>query len=221
MIRWVPDPTGRFPQRPFYEDGALDRECESVVEEFLRRRRGGPVVSYPITTDELTVMIEEHVQDLDLFADLSHRGPKVQGETVFSPKGKPTVRIIEALQDPRRENRLRTTLTHEFGHVKFHNYLYGLYPSVAAPCCTEETMLNASSYDWMEWQAGYCCGAFLMPIRTLDRTVKRIKRESRIRDIPDAASSEGSLLISEVQAGFQVSEEAARVRLTKLGYLLP
>lgn len=217
-IRWCPDPTGRFPERPYYEDGELDKACESIVVEFLKRRHRK--IEYPIRTDDLTVMIEEHVRDLDLYADLSHRGEDVQGEIVFSTKGKPAVRIIESLQDPRRENRLRTTLTHEFGHVKFHNYLYGLYPTSEAPCCTEGSMIHAPAYDWMEWQAGYCCGAFLMPARALQRTVRDARRSAGIRgEMVNVTSPEGRFLTAQVVTAFQVSEEAARVRLKQRRYL--
>ena len=45
--------------------------------------------------------------------------------TEFFPNQGPKVSISEKLaNDERRENRLRTTLTHEFGHVHFHRHLW-------------------------------------------------------------------------------------------------
>jgi hypothetical protein len=51
MVKMVPDPSGRFPRRPYYESGELDRECEVVLGGFLRRRRGE--VQFPVDTDDL------------------------------------------------------------------------------------------------------------------------------------------------------------------------
>ncbi len=51
----------------------------------------------------------------------------MEGVTDFCPGEKPTVRIAHQLsEEPRRENRLRTTLTHEYGHVKFHAFLWAV-----------------------------------------------------------------------------------------------
>jgi len=66
-------------------------------------------------------MIEQNGADLDPYADLSVHGADVEGMTEFFPNRGPKVSISEKLSnDGRRENRFRTTLTHEFGHVKFH-----------------------------------------------------------------------------------------------------
>src|SRR4051794_28426526 len=73
-VRYVPDRTGRFTQRPHYEPKELDRECESIVSGFLRERHGA--ASYPISTDDLTVLIERDTESLDQFADLTAYGPK-------------------------------------------------------------------------------------------------------------------------------------------------
>src|SRR4029077_8999092 len=76
-------------------------------------------------------------------------------------------------EDSRMENRLRTTLTHEYGHVKFHSPLweadsatadlFGKRPERMSISCKRENIVGATEYDWMEWQAGYVCGAVLMP----------------------------------------------------------
>ena len=59
---------GVFQQRPHYELNELDRECED------RRRLsygGDAGRSSPITTDELSVLIEQDGYSLDSYADLS------------------------------------------------------------------------------------------------------------------------------------------------------
>ncbi len=213
-MKWIPDPTGRFPQRPFYERDELDRECEQFVGNFLHARYGK--TTYPLVTNDLEVLLEQEVEDLDLWADLSSDGLEVQGKTIFSPKGKPAVQITLELQDPNRENRLRTTLAHELGHVRFHNYLYGLHAGAPSTCCSDNVIIDASHVDWLEWQAGYCSGAFLMPLNDLRRTVRKAKRQIGFDTEPTVLSSEGQAFIHMVKDAYLVSVDAARVRLLQL-----
>ena len=74
-----------------------------------------------MATDDLTVLIEMHDADLDPHADLSAYGADAEGATeLFHDRG-PKVSISEQIAaDERRENRFRTTLTHEFGHPRDH-----------------------------------------------------------------------------------------------------
>lgn len=118
-MKWIADNTGRLPKRPYYEAVEIEHRCETIIQEFCTRRHGR--VSFPLDTNDLTVLIEEHA-DLDSMADLSDEGADVEGLTQFGPK--PLVRISSTLWEPYRENRLRTTLTHELGHVIFHNSLW-------------------------------------------------------------------------------------------------
>src|SRR4051794_5005851 len=104
MVRYISDPTGRFAHRPYWLEPELDRECETIVETFLRRHRGK--VEYPIRTEDLKTLIEDEARDLDQYADLK---ADVDGVTEFEHGRKPTVRIASYLaEDDRWENRLRT-----------------------------------------------------------------------------------------------------------------
>ena len=71
----------------------------------------------------------------------------------------------------------------------------------------------------MEWQAGYVCGAVLMP----HTRVKAIAREHfdsiRQRDPLEVTSPAAAVLIRRIVETFQVSTEAARVRMLKLKIL--
>lgn len=136
-MKLTSDPSGRFDRRPHYEPYELDDLCEQLIEGFLQERYRR--VEYPISTEDLTLLIERDIDDYDSAADLSDLGEDVEGVTDFFLKKKPRVRIAAHLWDhPSRENRLRTTLTHEFGHVRLHNYLYQmegslrLYESITA-----------------------------------------------------------------------------------------
>ena len=85
-----------------------------------------------------------------------------------------------------------------------------------AASCNRGTIINAMSQDWMEWQAGYASGAYLIP-RT---AVVGLFGEPGGRWL-DQASVEGVEMIERVTAEFGVSDAAARVRLEQMKYLLP
>ncbi len=122
-MKWVPDDTSRFDWRPFYDSDELDAECERIVSSYLAARYGA--VRFPISTDDLTVMVERDTSDLDLYADLSAQASDVEGMTDFFYRRKPAVRISRDLSlQPDSDRRLRTTLSHEYGHVRFHDFLW-------------------------------------------------------------------------------------------------
>jgi len=228
-MKWVKDSTGRFPQRPYYLPNELDAECEHIILSFLQNRHGR--VEFPISTDDLTVLIETAVDDLDLYADLSQEEGEVEGVTDFFPGKRPKVRISGALSEaPQLQNRFRTTLTHEFGHVHFHTMMFeigkqtpSLFPSpnkIQSNKCKRESIVNAGQTDWMEWQAGYSCGAFLMPIGALREATRNFLTQNGLSVGKFAVNShEGQGLISKVATAFGTSKDAARVRLIQQGVL--
>ena len=227
-MKYVRDTTGRFSQRPHYRPEELDRECETIITGFLKDKYGK--AEFPVSTDDLTLLIERDTEDFDSYADLSVYGNDVEGVTEFQPGEKPIVRIAENLSiDERRENRLRTTLTHEYGHVHFHTYLWEVDPPGAdllqqnpnanKQICKRDTMLEAARTDWMEWQAGHACGAILMPISYLRQVVGEYQEANNLFGVIGTGSEHGQALIARIQDAFQVSADAARVRLLKLNIL--
>jgi hypothetical protein len=128
-MKWIPDATGRFLQRPFYADEELDTECEIFAVNLLRAKYGA--VQFPLSTDDLTVLIEREADELDLCADLNRDGDFIEGVTEFRPGRKPRVLISKHLsKGDRYINRLRTTLAHEWGHVHFHAFLHSGFPLI-------------------------------------------------------------------------------------------
>jgi len=228
-MKWVPDRTGRFAQRPHYAPEELDAECERVIAGFLRKKYGK--VEYPVKTDDLTLLIEENA-NLDSYADLTGEGDDVEGVTEFVTGRRPLVKISERLSAPNLENRLRTTLSHEYGHVHFHRFmfegidlekpsLFAKEPSHGANKCHRDTMISAPERDWMEWQAGYVCGALLMPVSALVETVRAFREEEGALYDPLVLNSGlGTKLVERVASSFHTSRDAARVRLLKRGILL-
>lgn len=67
MVRMIPDKSGRFAERPFFTDKELDSDCELLISELLQKRYGK--VEYPVLTDDITVLIENHDAELDCHAD--------------------------------------------------------------------------------------------------------------------------------------------------------
>ncbi len=212
-VKWVPDATGRFAERPHFDPAALDEECERIVRRFLASRHGR--ATYPVTTDDLTLLIEEHAESLDQFADLP---AGIEGRTTFHLGSKPDVAVTARLQVPALENRLRTTLTHEFAHVVFHTFIWEFARANddRAASCNGGRMLSAPQTDWMEWQAGYASGAFLVPLTAITRLLGPPKPDWVAPDSPL-----GSARIAQVQDQFHVSQQAAHVRLAQLRYVLP
>jgi hypothetical protein len=212
--------------RPHYRPEELDRLLEKVLADFFRPTHGS--IPFPIPTDDLTRLIERDTSDFDPGADLSAYGPHVEGVTEFGPTGKPRVRIAATLAyDEARENRYRTTLTHEYGHVHLHSYLFQLAamdqgtarPRGPAQVCKRETMLNARMTDWLEWQAGYACGSMLMPISAVRRLAADCADAHRLAAPTSFKAAAAAAMVEQTVATFQVSEQAARVRLIKLGII--
>jgi IrrE N-terminal-like domain len=220
-VRWVRDASGRFPRRPHYEPAELEQTCTGLLVELRRLRpRDQP---YPITTDDLTVLVEQHAADLDLYADLSPEGVDVEAVTDFAPGKKPRVRIAEKLSShPRHTNRLRTTLAHELAHVVLHNFIWWFDQGVEMLDAVRTAQLSPrcggrrGATDWMEWQASYAASALLMPAEAIAGLATR----AAARSWPCwVQSTRGRELIRDLQRTFAVSARAATIRLEQLGYL--
>jgi hypothetical protein len=255
-MKWVADITGRFRWRPVYQPEELDTECERIVTAFLLQKYGA--VRFPISTDDLTIMIEQDTSNLDLYADLTGEGEDVEGLTDFFKNKKPAVKISQKLsENVQLSSRLRTTLAHEYGHVKFHNFLWDIAfkeepqgdfwkgisrqrrkiedmrkksaptslqslpplkpgeffardkKNLVGPRCKAALIMDAPAGDWMEWQAAYTGGAFLMPVSALKKFVNEYRYSG--------ADEYG--LITVAASKFGVSDDASGLRLEKLGLL--
>lgn len=218
MIR---DGTGRFPERPHWELGELEQLCEKAITEFLIKRYGFERIAVP--TEALTELIECYAAPLEIGRNLSDNQYEVLGYTQFEPGKKPCVKIATELwQKWYQANRLRFTLAHEFGHILLHRWLYDKYPPVGGPqlCYRHNLLPSDLVLDWMEWQAGYAAGALLMPESFVRRAVaaffcNRAEKPPIKKDAVTAPTLSGRIALT-----FEVSEEAANVRLAKLGYLI-
>jgi hypothetical protein len=222
-IRWVRDNTGRFERRPWYTEAYLDRCCEQVLFEFLNHLYGQ--VTIPVPTAAIIKLIERDAKPpLNLYADLSKVEEHIWGVTFFRPPEKPEVRIARKLyRDPHASHLLRFTLAHEFLHVLLHNPLYqqsGRANRGEQHCEIDERLGLRPKVDWMEWHSNYGAGALLMPASRVKLLVEAYLRAAS-GSPPVSVDSRPSLdLTQRVAEAFDVSQQAAAVRLVQLGYIV-
>ena len=214
------DRTGRFPERPHYNIEELEADSENLITEFLMRRYGQLVI--PVPTPALVALLERDAGAIDLYCDLTAEGEEIHGLTEFFPGNKPRVSVARELSFQHwREHRLRSTLTHEYGHVHWHAPLYDRYcdHDERHKCARGNLLPQKDAVDWMEWQAGYVSGVLLMPKSRVELHVMAFRAERAIEGPLDPKSVEGRVLITRTAELFNVSEEAAEVRLGQLGHL--
>jgi Zn-dependent peptidase ImmA (M78 family) len=220
-MKLLRDPLGRPIKRLYFKTEELDERCERIVAEYMDQRSDG--FRLPISTDDIIRMIEAEAEDLDLYADLSEN---VDGYTDYFADRNPDVKISERLAPSRYENRLRMTLGHEYGHVRFHAPLWrksgsdlDRRPAARSWRCERNTIVTAPENDWMEWQAAYIGGALLMPRSYLFQWAGEIAmREGKTPPL-HVDSDLGQAMIARTVRRCRVSEQAARVRLLRLGLL--
>ena len=223
-MKRISDKTGRFAYRPYYDDGELDDFCEATITSYMMDHSGG--LTLPIPTDRLITLIERDAAELDCYADLSAEGPDVQGLTLFQPSEKPLVSIDSSLSQPYCEHRLRTTLAHEWCHMALHD---GPFQEKAAARslfedgrtdpvrCKRDNIIGARQTDWMEWQAGYVCGALLMPKSYVLASASRFCERYRCHGKIMAGTGWVGQLAGHIAGDFKVSQDAARVRIIQIG----
>ena len=170
------------------------------------------------------------------YADLSHNG-SILGMMVFSDSSVPaydpdhdelfsldakakTALIDRSLLDEKKASRCRFTILHECSHWLIHK-----------PLNVEKSIICRASgpkieRDWREWQADNLSSALLMPAAAIYAFMRdyasknRKKLEFMYGMYGDRyARTKRSQIIRLVGYTFQVSEQAAEVRLAKLGYL--
>jgi hypothetical protein len=212
----------RQPRPVYYTLEQLDELCERIIVGFCMERYGQEL--NPVPTEALLQLLEEHAHDVDQTAELPDG---INGVTEYYWDRKPTVKIDARLtQQHWRETRRRSTVTHECSHAIQHAPLWrALGPEnpgdgpIGVSCRCEES--DEEIYDrwdaWMERQARYMSGGFLMPKTRVWRLAQRLADTKRW-ELPIPADSPQSICLAEhVVIAFHVSSVAARVRLKQLG----
>lgn len=143
-----------------------------------------------------------------------------------------TVIIDKTLLADNQEHRYRFTMGHEASHEFLHKE-YFVYdpnqltifdfmdesPAPMVQCRVDTKKLDAKQQktwndrDWMEWQANALSSSMLMPESMVRVVVEDIKTRGIQRGLLHYA------FVEEVSSVFNVSFEAATIRLKQLGYI--
>jgi hypothetical protein len=238
-MNWYPGPDGQ--PRIWYEP----EEIEGISEEELRRAKLTPTLENPVTN--LEHLIEIHLKaKLDQYAELPE---DVLGVTHFQSRQRIHVSISRTLTESAEEStprpgvvgRWRATLAHEASHVILHRYLFD---PVLAGTIVSGSSENKPEYsrlmrclnkdvasekpddwnrtrranDWREVQANMGMAALLMPQRLFKRIAQRQIDELMLSGLTKGSPSAISLC-SAVSEIFQVSKQAASIRLESLAFV--
>lgn len=198
----------------------LEGQCERTIIGHVQGRRASDI--FPVTTDDLTTLLEQHVEELNLYADVTRFGQGVEGLTLFQPSKKPIVMISAALAEAKSDHRLRSTLAHEFGHVLLHDpvfqrksqeSLFDANLEVRQVCYRDG--FRTSGGDLYEYQAWLVCGALLMPLTELSRVVDEAATKADQYSDIYLGSDLGVQVVDLVARRFAVSPDLARIRLLR------
>lgn len=223
-VWWGRDLTGRFASRPFYSHNYIESRAEEVLKRYADA--SGTSVTYPLDDDTLETLVDFLTETFDQSADTSSYGLDIDGFTVFKRNEKPSVVLNQDLSDPRYRARRRFTIAHELGHVVLHQPLYDrddkqldlLVQEEPVPVYCAKRDIDRS-VDWCEWQAGYFAGALLMPKRLVHERLH--KEDAALLDPARLGSAAAERVAHTASRLFDISYDAARVRLSALGLIIP
>lgn len=222
MPIWIKDSTRRFKLRPLFKESEIEEEARSSLKKLCSRL--AIEVSYPLSDDALVLLIESLTDEFDQYADMTEIDGEVDGFTEFSPHKLPNVYVNADLTMNGNRNRKRMTVAHEAGHVVLHRGLYSqdqrqldlINIEENIPIyCRQNEILNG--VDWREWQASFFAGSLLMPKQLLSDLIDASYRSHP----PIDGSAEAIALRNLVASHFDVSRDAARVRLVQARMVRP
>lgn len=206
----------------FHPASRLDSRAELLISTHLESRRLRED-RFPVTCGDLSTLLENMADDLDLYADLAEFGDGVEGATFFRLGRKPIVKIAQELSEAQNDNRLKSTLAHELGHVALHDpHFQSKQQARLFP--VNRTFAQVSFRDGFsdpvdrcpyEYQAWYFCGAILMPRSEVVSTVRsHLTLVGCFSDVWKD-SELGLELVQLVAARFGVSSQLARIHLLR------
>jgi hypothetical protein len=200
-------------------------EIDEIMEGELRRSNLWPPDDNPVV--DVEAFLDGHLRvDLDQYADLPS---DILGQTEFHP-GAPRVQINRDLTGSAMDSewptagiqgRWRATLAHEGAHVVLHRSLFDSAPDqevlfevesrepTLMRCLKRDVAPGSTRGDWREVQANRGMAALLMPRELFGRRARQIRDAKPKITTPELTRALSGL--------FQVSNEAARIRVDTLG----
>lgn len=232
-MKWYRSADGE--QRIWY----TETEIEQIVEDELARAQLTPRSATPVA--DLEAFIESHLDaDLDQYADLP---ADVLGLTRFEPGSRPVVLINAELTSVADEaepgsgarGRFRATMAHEAAHVFLHRYLFdpvlnqdtlfempptsGQRPAGGLMRCLKRDVGMTARSDWREVQANRGMAALLMPRAVFRRLAFRVVADAGLGPRLRTGSAAADALAGRLAEVFEVSKQAASIRLETMGIL--
>lgn len=227
-MRWSRDAIGR--DRIWY---SLD-EIESIMED--EARKAGLIATANQPAVNLEAFLERHLgAALDQYASLPI---DVLGQTAFEPGQPVRVAINSDLTGLLDEGgglsdigRWRATLAHEAAHVLLHRVLFEVplgqdtlfdLEAQASPtlmrCLKRDVSPGRRASDWREVQANQGMAALLMPRKLFASVANDERAALGLPPFPLANGSGHTVrLVRRLAARFDVSRQAAEIRLRTLG----
>jgi hypothetical protein len=213
-------------------------EIDDIIEGELKKAGFYPSPEHPFVNIERFLEVYLHAV-LDQHANLEK---DILGVTTFLIGQQPKVEINHDLTDAidnGEENisvlgRWRATLAHEGAHIVLHRPLFQISENqgnffsetnnlsskeVIIKCFKKNVGFSRGQVDWREYQANKGMAAILMP----QGLVKKLANEL----VPDHDklvedySREAVSLIESISDLFQVSRQAAEIRLKDVGIIIP
>ncbi len=214
-------------------------EIEARTEAELVKAGLMPTIDSPVVNVE--AFVEQHLgAQFDQYASLPS---DVLGQTDFRVGAPPLVMVNAdltgaALDDDESplglKGRWRATVAHEACHVLFHRRLFNLNPqqgslfgdddeSQESPqllqrCLKRDVVHGRMGSDWREVQANMGMAALLMPRSVFAQACRtELSRLGKERVLAD--TSEAEAIAARLARAFQVSRQAAMIRLKTLEVL--
>jgi hypothetical protein len=216
-------------------------DIEMMMEDELRKAGVFPTEQQPAV--DIERFIAELGVRMDQHADLD---PTVLGQTEFYKDGPPKIFINRNLTGAAMDGdetplgirgRWRATVAHEGIHVLVHGVLFEINRDqtslfqMEAPTepqrlmrCLKKNVLfrGGNAYDdWREVQANMGMAALLMPQSLFRSIARELTDQHKLSHALCVGSSGSSELTAELARIFEVSKQAAGIRLQTLGILSP
>jgi hypothetical protein len=230
-VRWSRDALGR--DRIWY---SID-EIESIMDDEARKAGLTPTTDQPAVN--LEAFLERH---LDVALDQHATLPiDVLGQTIFEPGLPVRVEInadlTGAIDDGGRVSdvgRWRATFAHEAAHILLHRVLFEVplsqgklfedeepaTPPTLMRCLKRDVAPGRGASDWREVQANRGMAALLMPRKLFSTIAAEERMANKLPPFPLVdGSDDGDRLVRRLAARFDVSRQAAQIRLRTLGLL--
>lgn len=190
-------------------------EIDDFTQSFLGLKQDYQYLSHNGTY--LGMIVFEDTHKIPVFDPLNKRA-----EYISAQAG--TIIIDAGLLEEEQERRYRFTVGHEAAHSILHSEYFtnrknitGVTSFPSVKCRVNDSRMNKirisawSDYDWMEWQADRLSSAILMPASMVRKIVEQ--------DLEENSAFKAAGRIISVHQKFNVSIQAAEIRLRELGLI--